>query len=209
MPGRYNGLPQLHKLSIAYYTGKVLVDKVDVSMAKPIIMALYASKTSKDHKFPLHIWMHLVPKMDAVLNTKGWQNVDKLQACQNTWLLGKLIQIKTWEIEFLDDESKELCMTLRDVMMDLRHRLNKRFNLFHLIGKHFCKKCHVLTMLKSMESQAHTMIAVMLPYLLWQHAQSKLGLKASALKKWFKPAARCHAEDAFWCPKDECVKGGQ
>jgi len=98
-----------------------LVDELDVSMAKPLIMALCASKMSKDHKFPLHIQMHLVPKMDAVLNTKGQQNMDKLQACQNTWLLGKLIQIKMWEIELLDNESKELGMTLRDAMMDLRH----------------------------------------------------------------------------------------
>jgi len=50
------------------------------------------------------------------------------------------------------------------------------------------------------------MIAAMLPYLLWQHAQSKPGPKASALKKWFSPEACHRAEDAFWCPKDECVK---
>jgi len=38
--------------------------------------------------------MRLVLELDAVLNTKGRQNVDKLQACQNTWTSGKLIQIK-------------------------------------------------------------------------------------------------------------------
>ncbi len=46
----------------------------------------------------------------------------------------------------------------------------------------------------------------MLPYLLWSHAQSKKGPKASVIKKWFSPTARRRAEDAFWCPKDECVK---
>jgi len=75
-----------------------------------------------------------------------------------------------------------------------------------MIDKHFHDKCHVLTVLKSAESQAHAMIAAMLLYLMWLHAQSKSGPKASALKKWFKPAAQCRAEDAFWCPKDECVK---
>jgi len=50
------------------------------------------------------------------------------------------------------------------------------------------------------------MIAAMLLYLLWQHAQSKPGPKASTLKKWFKLAACHRAEDAFWCPKDKCVK---
>jgi len=65
---------------------------------------------------------------------------------------------------------------------------------------------YILTVLKSAESHAHVMIAAMLPYLLWLHAQSKTGPKASALKKWFSPIARHHADDAYWCPKDECVK---
>jgi len=64
----------------------------------------------------------------------------------------------------------------------------------------------MLTVLKSVESQAHAMIAAMLPYLLWHHIKGNQGPKASALKKWFSPAARCCAEDAFWCPKDKCVE---
>jgi len=111
-----------------------------------------------------------------------------------------------WEIELLDDESEELGMTLRDAMVDLCHPTNQKFNLFHSIDKHFCDTCYVLTVLKSAESHAHAMIAAMLPYLLWQHAQSKPSPKASALKKWFSPEARHQVEDAFWCPKDECVK---
>jgi len=185
----------------------VLVDELDVNMAKPLLTVLYTSNPKDNHKFPLHIRMQLVPEMDVVLNTKGQQQVDKLWACQNTWLSGKLVQIKTWEIELLDDENNELeDMTLWDAMMDLQHPTNKKFNLFHSIDKHFCDKCHVLTVLKSAESQAHAMIATMLPYLLWQHAKSKPGPKASALNKWFKLAARHQAKDAFWCPKDECVK---
>jgi len=184
----------------------VLVDELDVPMAKPLILALYTSKPGVGHQFPLHIHMCIVPEMDSVLNTKGHQNVDKLRACQNTWLSGKLIQIKMWEIELLNDESNDLGMTLRDAMMDLRHPTNQNFNLFHSIDKHFRDTCYVLTVLKLAESHAHAMIAAMLPYLLWQHAQSQPGPKASALKKWFSPEARRRAEDAFWCPKDACVK---
>jgi len=106
-------------------------------MAKPLILVLYASKMADDHKFLLHICMRLVPKMDVVLNTKGQQNVDKLCTCQNTWLSGKLIHIKTWEIELLDDGSEELGMTLWDAMIDLCHPMNKKFNLFHSVDKHF------------------------------------------------------------------------
>jgi len=73
-------------------------------------------------------------------------------------------------------------MTLWDAMMDLFHPMNKQFNVFHSIDKHFWEKCHVLTVTKSMESQAHAMIVAMLPYLLWQHAKSQQGPKASAIK---------------------------
>jgi len=184
----------------------VLVDELDATMAKPLIMALYTSKPPLGHQFPLHIRMRIVPEMDTVLNTKGRQQVDKLRACQKTWLSGKLIQIKTWEITLLDDDSEELGMSLRDAMMDLRHPTNHKFNLFHSIDRHFRDTSYVLTVLKSAESHAHAMIAAMIPYLLWQHTQSQPGPKASALKKWFSPAARRRAEDAFWCPKDECVK---
>ncbi len=144
--------------------------------------------------------------METVLNTKGRQNIDKLRTCQKTWLSGKLIQIKTWEIELLDDESEELGMSLHDAMMDLRHLTNQKFNLFHSIDKHFRDASYVLMVLKSAKSHAHAMIAAMLPYLLWQHAQSKPGPKASALKKWFSLAACCRTKDTFWRPKGECVK---
>jgi len=97
-------------------------------------------------------------------------------------------------------------MTLHDAMMDLSHPTNKKFNLFYSIDKHFQDKCHKLMVLKSAESQAHAMIAAMLPCLLWQHSQSKPGPKALALKKWFKPAAQRQVEDVIWCPKDECIK---
>jgi len=175
-------------------------------MAIPLITTLYTSKPQADHQFPLHIRMRLVPEIDSVLNTKGCQNIEKLRSCQKTWLSGKLIQIKTWEIELLNDESKELGMTLHDAMMDLRHPTNQKFALFHTIDKHFRDNCYVLTVLKLAESHAHAMIAAMLPYLLWQHVHSKSGPKALALKKWFSPMARCRADDAYWCPKDECVK---
>jgi len=183
----------------------VYVDELDVQMAKPLLMTLYASRTSPGHKFPLNVRMRLVPELDTVLNTKGRKNVDKLRACQNTWLSGKLSTIKTWEIELLDDLDDDLKMSLRDAMMEIRHPTNPKFALFHSIDKHFREKCHILTVLKSAESHAHTMIAAMLPYLLWRYAKGS-STNASIIKKWFKPAARRRAEDAFWDPKEGCVK---
>jgi len=74
-------------------------------------------------------------------------------------------------------------MTLRNALMDLRCPTNKKFNLFHTINKHFWEKCHILMVLKSAESQAHVMIAAMLPYLLWQHTKSQPDQKSIHNKK--------------------------
>jgi len=49
----------------------VLVDKLDVNMAKPLLMALYMNNPSAEHNVSLHIQLWLVLEMDAVLNTKG------------------------------------------------------------------------------------------------------------------------------------------
>jgi len=49
----------------------VLVDKLDVPMAKPLLMALFMSNPLEDHQFPLHVHMRLVLEMDAILNMKG------------------------------------------------------------------------------------------------------------------------------------------
>jgi len=149
----------------------VYVNELNVQMAKPLLMTLYASRTTPGHKFPLNVWMYLVPELDTVLNNKGRKNVDKLCTCQNTWLSGKLSMIKTWEIELLDDLDKDLKMSLHDAMMEICYPTNPKFALFHLIDKHFWEKCDVLTVLKSAESHANTMIAAMLLYLLWHYAK--------------------------------------
>jgi len=49
----------------------VLMDELDVPMAKPLLMALYTNNPMINHQFPQHIRMWLVPEMDTVLNTKG------------------------------------------------------------------------------------------------------------------------------------------
>ncbi len=88
------------------------VNELDVRMAKPLLLALYPSRPSDDHTFPLHICMRLVPEIDSVLNLKGRKNVDKLRACQNNWNRTKLTFIKTWEIELLDSHSGLLGLSL-------------------------------------------------------------------------------------------------
>jgi len=48
------------------------------------------------------------------------------------------------------------------------------------------------------------MIAGMLPYLQWKFGPDDK--KKGHIAKWFKPAARACAVDAYWDPKEECVK---
>jgi len=180
------------------------VDELDAALAKPRLMDVYTSKPAPGHSFPLGIRMRLVPELESILNTKGRANAKRLRACQNTWIAEKLAYIKTWEIELLDHFNLKTQMTLRKAMMSLSHPTNNKFALFHSIDRHWLEKCHVLTLLKSAESQARAMIAGMLPYLQWKFGSDEK--KKSQIAKWFKPATRVRTVDAYWDPKDECVK---
>ena len=183
----------------------VYVDELDVPMAKPLLMRLYASKTEEGHAFPLGIRMRLVPEIDTILNTKGRKNAEKLRACQNAWVTLKYTVIKTWEFELLDHFHAGANLSLREAIMSIPHPTNKKFTLFHSVDKSRFEPCHVLTVLKSAESYGRAMIAGLLPYLLWKFAGSD-SRKKSIISQWFVPAARQRAEDAYWDPDDECVK---
>jgi len=182
------------------------IDKLDVLMAKPLLMQLYASKTADGHEFPLSIWMCLVPEIDTILNTKGQKNVEKLQACQNAWNTLKYMVIKTWEFKLLDHFHTGINLSWRDAIMSIPHPTNKKFTLYHLVDKSCFEQCHILTVLKSAESYGLAMIAGLLPYLLWKFAGDIDMRKCSIISQWFKPVVQQHAEDAYWDPQEECVK---
>jgi len=153
------------------------------------LLEIYAGNASTNHNFPLHIRMRLVPKIDLVLNTQGRRKIDKLQACQATWITSKLVTLKMWEIEFLDDTNKYMGLSLRDAMMSLKHPANPRFSLFLSINKHWKDNCYLVTCLKSADSLSHATIAALLPYLQWT-LKAKHGKIATAqVPKWFKSAA--------------------
>jgi len=179
----------------------VYVDEMDIDAAKPCLTALYEGNASIGHMFPLHIQMRLVPEIDSVLNTQGRQKIDKLRACQATWTMMKLIILKTWEIEFLDEQNQEMGMSLRDAMMSIKHPVNPCFSLFHSIDKHWKDDCYVVTCLKLADSLAHAMIAALLPYVKWTLKAKFRKVATLQVPKWFKPTARLHAADAYWDPK--------
>jgi len=124
---------------------------------------MHTSKPMPMHTFPLHIHIQLIPDINTILNTKGRDNADHLQACQNTRLAKNLIYIKTWEIKLLDYYNVQ--MNLHMAMMSKKHPSNNKFSLFQSIDCDWIEKCHVLMVLKSAESQARAMIAGMLLYL--------------------------------------------
>ncbi len=184
----------------------VYVDELDVSMAKPLLMWLYGSKTAEGHEFPLGICMHIVPEINTILNTKGRKNADKLQACQNAWVTLKYTIIKTSEFELLDHFHVGVNLSLRDTIMSIPHPTNKKFTLFHLVDKSQFETCHILTVLKSVESYGRAMITGLLPYLLWKFEGPIDTWKHSIISQWFVPATQQWAEDAYWDPQEECVK---
>jgi len=144
----------------------VYVNDLDVLMAKPLLMDLYASKIEENHEFPLGIRMCLVLEIDMILNTKGWKNAEKLQACQNVWNTLKYTTIKMWEFELLDHFHAGINLSLCQAIMSIAHPTNKKFTLFHLIDRSQFKTCHILTVLKSAELYRQVMIMGLLPYLL-------------------------------------------
>jgi len=113
--------------------------------------------------------------------------------------------LKTWEIEFLDEQSREMGLSLCDVMMAIKHPANPRFSLFHSIDRHWKDDCYIITCLKSADSFAHAMIAALLPYVKWTLEVNYGKVMKSQVPKWFKPAARIWAADTYWDPKEECV----
>jgi len=122
-----------------------------------------------------------------------------------TWITSKLVTLKTWEIEFLDNTNKYMGFSLQDAMMSLKHPANPRFFLFHLIDKHWKDNCYLVTCLKSADSLVHAMIAALLPYLKWT-LEAKHGKIATAqVPKWFKLATCLRSMEAFWDPKEECI----
>jgi len=183
----------------------VYVDKLDVNTAKPRLLEVYTGNASTKHTFPLHIRMCLVPEIDSIINTQGRRKIDKLRACQASWITSKLVTLKTWEIELLDNTNKYMGVSLRDTMMSLKHLANPRFSLFHSIDKHWKGDCYLVTCLKSADSLAHAMIAALLPYLKWTLEAKHGKITTAQVLKWFKPVARLRSTEAFWDPKEECV----
>ncbi len=97
-------------------------------------------------------------------------------------------------------------MSLWDAMMSIQHPTNEKFALFHSIDKSWRETCHILMVLKTVESYAHAMISALLPYLQWKVCKVKSKQAGPIIAKWFKPEARARAVDAYWDPRDECVK---
>jgi len=89
----------------------VYVDKINIQTAKPQLITLYAGNASIDHRSPLHIHMQLVPEIDSVLNMQGRHKINKLHACQATWITTKLVMLKTWEIKFLNEHNSTMGMS--------------------------------------------------------------------------------------------------
>jgi len=89
--------------------------------------------------------------------------------------------------------------------MAIKHPANPQFLLFHSIDCYWKDNFYIITCLKSADSLAHAMIAALPPYLKWTLEMKHRKVATSQVPKWFKPAARIQAVDAFWDPKEECV----
>jgi len=61
----------------------------------------------------------------------------------------KLVLLKTWEIEFLNECNPMMGMSLRDTMTAIKHlATNPCFLLFHSIDQQWKDNCYIITMSK-------------------------------------------------------------
>jgi len=165
-------------------------------MAKLLLTALYPSRLTNDHQFPLSIWMHLVLEIDSFFNQKGPKNVETLQACQNSWSTSKLIFVKAWEISMLDLKSDILKLMLWQAIMTIWYPTNKKFALFHF----WLIKCSSIAIcwlswngriLCACHDISFTSIS---PVEIHQRKRQEAGGNTA---KWFKPESWVQAEDEF------------
>jgi len=124
--GAQGSIPQEQQVKVLH----IFVDKLDMALAKLLLMNLYASKPVDGHMFPLNGRMWLVPEIDTILNTKGQANIKCLWACQNTWNMLKLVFLKMWEIELLGHYNVHTKINLRLAMMQIKYSTKAKFNLF-------------------------------------------------------------------------------
>jgi len=106
------------------------------------------------------------------------------------WITSKLVTLKTWEIEFLDEENAAMGMSLLDAMMTIKHPTNLWFSLSHLIDKHWKDDCYIVTCLKLVGSFVHAMIAALLLYLQWMLEARYECLATNQVPKLFKPVVQ-------------------
>jgi len=96
-------------------------------------------------------------------------------------------------------------MTLCDAMMELKHPTNKKFTLLlnqqTLLQKMACSNNAQICQITS---TCYDCGIVTIP----SEAACSKSTRAQTIctQKWFKPAARRKAEDAFWCPRMNVLK---
>jgi len=66
-----SGYPRCHQTGGPSPCFASLLNELDVMMAKPLLMAMFASHPSVNHVFPLYVHMRLVPEINLIINTLG------------------------------------------------------------------------------------------------------------------------------------------
>jgi len=76
--------------------------------------------------------------------------------------------------------------------------MNPKYAIFHLVDKSLREWCYILT------NTCHDFCTLTIPAM--EDHKRKGDQVAALFAKWFKPATLAQATDAYWDPKDECIK---
>jgi len=142
------------------------VDKSRIGVIKPRLYRLYGS-TSSD-PFPNGVKLRLVPEITPQMGPSSRAKVDRLRNRQSSFVQFSL-SAQTWEIATLDYVDPELGTSLRQLLMSIpSSQIPNRF-VFHSVDPHWQRNGHIITFLPDLEVEARTIIAGMIPFLVFHY----------------------------------------
>ena len=147
--------------------------------------------------FPNGIKLRMVPELTPMTTNNTRVKMDRLRAKQANFNHG-LIRVTTWELNSLDYVSKELGVSLRDLIMGIRSKDKPHLTLFHSVDDHWRGPSHghVLSFIPQLQDHARMMITGgLLTYLSFHQPDY-----AEEIATYFTASAVERAKENRWDP---------
>jgi len=160
--GRQGAIPVEHQVRAIH----VEVDKTKLAVIKSRLYRIYGSNSNGP--FPNGIKLRLVPEITPQMGPTSRAKVDRLRNRQHNFVQFSLTA-QTWEIATLDFVDSHLGTSLRQLLMSIpSFQFPNRF-VFHSVDPQWQRNGHIITFLPDVEAEARTIIAGMIPFLVFHY----------------------------------------